>query len=551
MIPEEIIHNRMRAAIQLSPAQGGGKKGSATRDHIFLLRSAMSTAMKYKRKIFITFFDVQKAYDHADPQDMLYVAWNAGLRGKLWRLTKLLNTNLTAKVNTRYGTTREIHREIGGKQGGKIMTFLFAKLMDTLAEDLQNEADLGIDICGLTLSVLEWVDDVISFAENYEQQIKMLEFINEFAIKHKMAWGPEKCKVMQIGTKNDSNTTWNLGDKQITSTEKYTYLGDVITADGGNTANLQSRMERLQGATRRVLADSQIDVLHSMGIKTILNLHEIKTIPAILINCETWLLTKTDRKKLDKMEIWAYKKLLNLPITTPTAAVIFESRSLFTSTRVINKQLKYLYVLLTRPENDWHKKSLLYHVENNYGWGAYIKRILDECELYFTFDEIMTKRTNEWKDLVDRATWQLNCKMLLESCKDGGRVRTKTRKLSEFIENECYEYERPQNPLFELPRKDARVIIMARYGMLECANNYSSKYGTKLCKDCNTTDDESHRLNHCKKWKNINLYNEGYSINFDSVFSEEKDTLLQMSTLLRSLWNLEHGKNEMRYSDSN
>ena len=144
MIPEEIIHNRMRSAIQLTPAQGGGKKGSATRDHIFLLRAAMSTALKQKRKIFVTFFDVQKAYEHADPDDMLYVAWNAGLKGKIWRLARLLNTNLTARVNTRYGKTREIIREIGGKQGGKIMTFLFAKLMDTLAEDLQYEADLGI-----------------------------------------------------------------------------------------------------------------------------------------------------------------------------------------------------------------------------------------------------------------------------------------------------------------------------------------------------------------------------------------------------------------------
>ena len=130
MIPEEIIHNRMRAVISLTPAQGGGKKGSATRDHVFLLRSAINTALKQKRKIYITFFDVQKAYDHADPDDMLYIAWNSGLKGKLWRLTKILNTELTARVNTRYGKTRKITREIGGKQGGKIMTFLFAKLMD-------------------------------------------------------------------------------------------------------------------------------------------------------------------------------------------------------------------------------------------------------------------------------------------------------------------------------------------------------------------------------------------------------------------------------------
>ena len=135
------------------------------------------------------------------------------------------------------------------------------------------------------------------------------------------------------------NTKWKLGDKEITSTDRYTYLGDIITADGKNTENLENRKEKLQRATRRVLADSRIDVIQNLGVKTVLKFHEAKTILAILNNCDTWILTKTDRNKLDKMEVWAYKKLLNLPITTPTAAVIFESRSLFTSVRVINKQL--------------------------------------------------------------------------------------------------------------------------------------------------------------------------------------------------------------------
>ena len=156
------------------------------------------------------------------------------------------------------------------------------------------------------------------------------------------------------------------------------------------------------------------------------------------------------------------------------------------------------------------------------------------------------KRKNEWWEIVDNATWQLNCKMLLESCKNRGKVRTKTLKISDFIENGQYEYKRPQNPLFELPRKVVRTIIMARYGMLECANNYSGKYGTKLCKDCKVIDDESHRLNTCKRWSNVNLYGRGCSINFESVFSDDKETLLQLSTCLKSVWNLEHGKNEMQ-----
>ena len=548
MIAEEIIHNRMRNILKLSPSQGGGKKGSATRDHIFLLRSAIHTAIKNKQPLYITFYDVQKAYDHADPQDMLYVAWDGGVRGKLWRLTKLLTTNLTARVNTRYGKTEKIHQEIGGKQGGKIMTYLFAKLMDTLAEDMEKAPDLGIQINDIDLKALEWVDDVVSFAESHSQQLKTLQFIDEFAVKHKLKWGPEKCKVMIVGNKekNNSETKWQLGSETITSAERYTYLGDIITPDGLNKENIENRKIRLQRATRRVLANSQIEIMKRIETKTLLQLHEAITIPSILINCESWTLSKTDRNSLDKLEIWAFKKLLGLPITTPTAAVMFESRAPYTSIRVINRQLMYLHTLLRRDEQDWYKKNLLSITRDGVGWGKYIPQILKECDITLSFDEIKNKKKNEWRQIVNKAMMQLNHQKLLSACKEKNKMKTKTMHIAKLLEDDNYLQNHYQNVIFDLPRHSVRTIIMARYGMLDCANNYKVKYGTKICTTCNVIDNESHRINDCRKWKDINLFGKDLVVNFDAVYSEDLNTLKQISNLLQSIWNLENNKNEMR-----
>ena len=102
MICEEIINRRMVKIIPLTQAQGGGKKGVSTRDHVFLLRCAMTHAIKNRKNMFVTFFDVTKAYDRADVDDMLVTVWERGLRGKLWRLMKALNTHLTDKIKTRH-----------------------------------------------------------------------------------------------------------------------------------------------------------------------------------------------------------------------------------------------------------------------------------------------------------------------------------------------------------------------------------------------------------------------------------------------------------------
>ena len=67
--------------------------------------------------------------------DMLYTLHQNGFRGKVWRLKRSLNVGLTAKVETKAGLTREIKRETGGKQGGKLMVPMFAKNMDTIIEE--------------------------------------------------------------------------------------------------------------------------------------------------------------------------------------------------------------------------------------------------------------------------------------------------------------------------------------------------------------------------------------------------------------------------------
>ena len=148
------LTGRLTEIVKKTQSQGGGKKGSSTRDHVFILRSSIHIALKQEQNLFVTFYDVQKAYDHADPQDMLYVAWMHGLKGKLWRLTKQLNTNLTAKIKTRHGITRRITRQVAGKQGGKTMTLLFAKMMDVMAEDMDKDEEMGMKIGNIEIGSL-------------------------------------------------------------------------------------------------------------------------------------------------------------------------------------------------------------------------------------------------------------------------------------------------------------------------------------------------------------------------------------------------------------
>ena len=120
----------------------------------------------------VTFFDIKKAYDRACMQDMLLIINERGFDGKIWKLTKSLNENLTARVKTKAGLSDVIKRETGGKQGAKLMVLMFSKMMDTLPEEMHSNPNLGVQHGKTKVAGAAFVDDIASLAIVGEYEIQ-------------------------------------------------------------------------------------------------------------------------------------------------------------------------------------------------------------------------------------------------------------------------------------------------------------------------------------------------------------------------------------------
>ena len=99
---DSILDTRLEYLVKFTHAQGGGKKHSSTGDHLFILRAIIDISIAKKKPTHLTFYDVSKAYDNVDNDDLLVTMWDKGLRGKAWRILKNLNSNLSAAVKTRF-----------------------------------------------------------------------------------------------------------------------------------------------------------------------------------------------------------------------------------------------------------------------------------------------------------------------------------------------------------------------------------------------------------------------------------------------------------------
>ena len=546
-IVEMLIDNRLEAHLPFTQAQGGGQRGASTCDHLFLMRTIIDVAKTEKRELFITFFDVSKAYDNVDNNDLMKIVWDKGIRGKLWRLLRNLNSDLRAKVKTKFGLTDEILMEIGGRQGSRITGRLFAKLMDLMAEGSLSR-DEGFRVFeGLIIPMLLWIDDIASFAEGLPDQLRTLKQVDMFAKEHKLRWGQDKCQVMRIGKHKDESREWKIGEMQINETGSYKYLGDIVTNDGKNVKNLEARRNKTVSNTISIKTFATNEMFKTVATPVLLELHETISLSALLTNSESWVLSKGEKDTLDNIEIQAIKQLFDLPAHTPTPALIFIFGLLYTSLRVEHRQLIYMWKVLNRKKEHWTQMALNQTIDKNIGWGKSVIDILDKNKLPTDLEVIRRQGKNEWKRNVKRSIEARNNERLIKDLHktEHGEEKRKTKTVSivNTVKDPSYQSS-PQAVIMEMSKQETKTLIISRYHMLECGANFK---GTRpqTCNTCDVLDDENHRLNHCVKYSEMNRHDRIDKANFDDIYSDDPGVVGGIMSEVTKVWNLSNSNGTM------
>ena len=105
---------------------GQWKSGCATVDHLIVLKQTMQEIQEKRHTAYIIFLDVQKAYDKAWLDAIIYTLDKNGVHDKNLRMIKKINSNLTARIQTRYGLTRKINIRDSIRQGGVLSVIEYA-----------------------------------------------------------------------------------------------------------------------------------------------------------------------------------------------------------------------------------------------------------------------------------------------------------------------------------------------------------------------------------------------------------------------------------------
>ena len=142
-------------------------------------------------------------------------------------------------------------------------------------------------------------------AESEEELKSILMKVKEESEKVGLKLNIQKTKIMASGP----ITSWEIDGETVSN---FIFWGSKITADG----DCSHEIKRHLLLERKVMTNLD-SILKSRDITLPKKVHLSKAIvfPVVMYGCESWIIKKAERRRIDAFELWCWKRLLRVPWT--------------------------------------------------------------------------------------------------------------------------------------------------------------------------------------------------------------------------------------------
>jgi len=153
---ERVLERRLRSSVTINEMQCGFMQGKGTVDALFMVRMLQEKYAKKKKRLYMCFVDLEKAFDRV-PRKV--IEWSLRKKGVEERLVKMImDMYVEAKTKVRVGSTLSdaFGVGVGVHQGSILSPFLFNIVMDVVCGSVME---------GLLYEIL-YADDLVLMAES-------------------------------------------------------------------------------------------------------------------------------------------------------------------------------------------------------------------------------------------------------------------------------------------------------------------------------------------------------------------------------------------------
>ena len=501
---EYILINKVKPTMiqSCTKYQIGAIPGHQAAEHLFTIKSIMALFNEAGQPLILQCFDLKKYFDSENLKDAMNSLFECGIRGKEYNLIYELNRQNKIQIKTSVGmsdtfTTGPIVSQ--GSIGGGLISALN---LDYSINKFFLKSNNEIFYHDVRLQPLIYQDDLGKFSSNRMDAQAGNDRIETCMETKLLDLHKDKSCYILIGNKKITEeistelehyplTLYGEKMKQKTS-EKY--LGDFIHCGGVAKSAEETVIQRVgkmfsaSNEIKSFVEDCRCTTLG--GLKVGLDIWETAYVPSILNNCSTWMeIQQPIIDKLEDLQYSLYRSLLNVPFTTPKAALIWEVGGVKMIYRIMMSKLIFMNHILHLEDNSLAKQiQAAQQANNTKGLTQEVQQFIEQLNLPNCFTSRIPQ--NEWKTLVKKAVMKENENEIRHSSTSYKKMMNKVFDDEKFG---CKDY------LLNMPISQARIYFQHKYSMMENVKmNFKGNpaYANSLwkCDKCDNQDTSSHLL---------------------------------------------------------
>ena len=469
----------------MNQMQMAGRKKRSTTDNIILINSMIQYRKENNLPTYLLFADAVKCFDKLWLKDCILEMMSLGMDEQDAWMIYQLNRKTIAKVRTPVGETPLFPITEIVKQGtvfGPLLCCASSAKINDIGEQLTvkygNEVEIGMPV---------FMDDINATggANDARKGVRKLRLMED---QKKTTFGLKKTVILVIGKGKKEEINEEVRSGRVKTVEKKDYMGIMLNESGNLMDHIEEIDRKAMNTYHEIIAIGSPAQVSGQFLNVRLILFEKCLLSSAIYGLAAWgSITDKEINEVEKIHGKYLKRILQLPQTTPYAAMIME-----TGLWAFKERLKYTTMMLfheiINSDNNRKSKEVLenqikYNRVNNTIYGK-VMEVGKETNIDVSTVNIMNK--SKWKKLCKSRIIELMSKRLRKEMEN----KTKSR----FVQNDRWG---KKNYIEHLDGWIAVDVIKIRLNMWPLKMNYKKPNEESLCPKCNLHNDTTEHIVNC------------------------------------------------------
>ena len=528
----------------------GARRGRNIRNHTFVVNSIIhDAAVKKTKPVDFAIMDFKMAFDILSPTTVNNDLYDLGIRNNELNLIHESDKVSHIAVKTPVGITERVTCQNCVAQGDVLAPLKCCvcvdKMAETHAENLSGHLYKYKNV--VSIPPLTMVDDTIIASDCGPYSAMATAHHNSMTNLKKLQFGEQKCIKMHVGCRNmicpqnvidtwgvkgdeDTKTILDLADVEgdphsMEMKDNWKYLGDILSSDGKNDANIKERVQRGLGAVTNICQTLSDLCLGPYYYEAAIIMRSSLLLSTILSNSEAWVnLTKVNVEELEAIDEKFLRDIFGgAHSKTPIETLYLETGCVPIRFILKSRRLNFLHYILSDKEDSLLSKVFRAQCEKPVrgDWVNTVRNDLEELNLNLDFEQIKSNTKESFKRIVKEHVNAEAFKYL----KNLQQTHSKARPI-QYSNLSLQSYLKADS---DMTTKEKSFTFSIRTRMIDLKSNFKEGQKNLNCRLCDKHEETQQNLLICTALDT----DEPVNANYSDLFCAEKGKIYNISMLLK------------------